>query len=430
MKKLWTSLFAGLLFAAPVALALTGTSPPAKNTIPWANGAGGGFIRSIPTPSQQGITAGAASFTDGFPPLNFQPVASGGVPPSGQDMNGILNFVTSWTRWMAAGGPVRYDVTFATDPGVNGYPAGALIQSSTVGTFYTNLSDSNQTNPDAVAGTFTGSISGTTMTITGVTSGSLVLGQVMSGSGVSAGTQVTALGTGTGGIGTYTVTPSQTVTSETLTGNAATNWSAPFTLPPPAAAVAFSTGDVKVTYKAVADSGWVMFNDGTIGSAASGATTRANADTQALYTLLWTNCADADCPVTGGRGGSASADFSANKPIATPKVLGRGQAVAGSGAGLTLRNLGAHDGAESQAIAQANLPSYDLPYTDPGHTHQLFTQCCTTAGGSGGPDLGNGSFLLGTTTSSVTNITIHSGGGNVALPVLNPRSYMNLEVKL
>jgi hypothetical protein len=67
----------------------------------------------------------------------------------------------------------------------------------------------------------TGSISGTTMTITAVLSGEpIVLGQFVGGTGgggVSAGTYVTAFGTGSGSVGTYTVNNSQTVTSTTLT---------------------------------------------------------------------------------------------------------------------------------------------------------------------------------------------------------------------
>lgn len=58
-----------------------------------------------------------------------------------------------------------------------------------------------------------GAINGTTLNVTGVTSGTIELGQSVSGDGVSAGTYITALGTGTGGVGTYTVSVSQTVAS-------------------------------------------------------------------------------------------------------------------------------------------------------------------------------------------------------------------------
>lgn len=65
----------------------------------------------------------------------------------------------------------------------------------------------------------TGSISGTTLTVSAVTSGTLSIGVVLSGTGVTTGTTITALGTGTGGTGTYTVSASQTVSSTTITAS-------------------------------------------------------------------------------------------------------------------------------------------------------------------------------------------------------------------
>lgn len=63
----------------------------------------------------------------------------------------------------------------------------------------------------------TGSISTTTLTVSAVTNGVLAIGSFISGTGVTAGTYITAYGTGTGGIGTYTVSVSQTVASTTIT---------------------------------------------------------------------------------------------------------------------------------------------------------------------------------------------------------------------
>ena len=63
----------------------------------------------------------------------------------------------------------------------------------------------------------TGSISTTTLTVTAVGSGEIALGQVISGTGVTAGTRITAFGSGTGGTGTYTVDTSQTAASTTIT---------------------------------------------------------------------------------------------------------------------------------------------------------------------------------------------------------------------
>jgi hypothetical protein len=67
----------------------------------------------------------------------------------------------------------------------------------------------------------TGAISGTTLTVSAVTSGTLKIGQTIEGSGVTDGTIITAFGTGSGGAGTYTVSASQTVSSTTIY---ALNW--------------------------------------------------------------------------------------------------------------------------------------------------------------------------------------------------------------
>ena len=68
---------------------------------------------------------------------------------------------------------------------------------------------------------YTASISGTTMTVSATSSGTIAVGQTISGTGVTAGTTITALGTGTGGTGTYTVSVSQTVASTTVTSSSA-----------------------------------------------------------------------------------------------------------------------------------------------------------------------------------------------------------------
>src|SRR5487761_2293294 len=66
----------------------------------------------------------------------------------------------------------------------------------------------------------TGAIAATTLSVTAITTGTISVGDVIGGTSVTAGTYITALGTGTGGIGTYTVSATQTVASEALTVNA------------------------------------------------------------------------------------------------------------------------------------------------------------------------------------------------------------------
>jgi hypothetical protein len=71
-----------------------------------------------------------------------------------------------------------------------------------------------------IGAVFTGSISGTTLTITAITSGAIALGQTLSGTGITAGTTIVAFNSGAGGnineLGTYTLNISQTVTSTTI----------------------------------------------------------------------------------------------------------------------------------------------------------------------------------------------------------------------
>lgn len=69
---------------------------------------------------------------------------------------------------------------------------------------------------------FVGSISGNILTITSINSGAINLGQYLSGSGITAGTQIVAFGTGAGNnineAGTYQLNISQSVASTTITG--------------------------------------------------------------------------------------------------------------------------------------------------------------------------------------------------------------------
>jgi len=176
----------------------------------------------------------------------------------------------------------------------------------------------------------------------------------------------------------------------------------------------FTTGDVKMTLKTVADTAWVLMDDKTIGNAASGGTGRANADTVDLYTLLWTNCADAQCPVSTGRGASAAADYAANKTLKLPVTLGRALACYGAGSGLTSRVLGLATGVETHVLSTAEMPV---------HTHMQNTYTTGTGVGTG-------------TTSTVNiatpgdwQVTDATGSGG-AHQNMQPTVFLNVMIKL
>lgn len=119
---------------------------PTKIPVTWASGVSSTYVSTIPQAASP--TPGRASFTTGFPSLNFEQIAAGGIPPFGKDMNGALQAVTQWLRWSQAGGvPVKYDSSFSSS--VGGYPKGAFIQSATTGKFWISSVDDNTTNPDS-----------------------------------------------------------------------------------------------------------------------------------------------------------------------------------------------------------------------------------------------------------------------------------------
>jgi hypothetical protein len=105
----------------------------------------------VPVTSQIGITNGAASFADGFPPLTRTALGAGGIPPSGEDMNGILYQITQLLAWSASGGFFQYNATQSS--AIGGYPLGAILQSSDgSGHLWLNTLTGNTTNPDSGGG--------------------------------------------------------------------------------------------------------------------------------------------------------------------------------------------------------------------------------------------------------------------------------------
>lgn len=72
-----------------------------------------------------------------------------------------------------------------------------------------------------IPASFTGAIATTTLTVSAITVGFLGVGQIIAGSGITAGTTILSQLTGTtGGVGTYSISVSQTVSSEAMTTTA------------------------------------------------------------------------------------------------------------------------------------------------------------------------------------------------------------------
>lgn len=142
------------------------------------------------------------------------------VLPNLQEVRG-LRTLSGGTQMMAVCGPYVYVLTENLVPAVVGFlnsSSGKVgITDNGINAYIVDGAYRYTWRISAPAtAVFTGSISTTTLTVSSVSSGTIAVGQALYGVGVSAETVITALGTGTGGVGTYTVNLSQTVTARAL----------------------------------------------------------------------------------------------------------------------------------------------------------------------------------------------------------------------
>lgn len=120
---------------------MSGVDTPPVVTQPFGSDAGGAYI-TLPIPIAPS-TSGLASFEEGFPPATMTPIESGGIAPSGADMNGILYTLSAWCAMLQAGQWPEYDEDVAT--AISGYAVGAVVRDGLV--TYTNAVDGNEDDP-------------------------------------------------------------------------------------------------------------------------------------------------------------------------------------------------------------------------------------------------------------------------------------------
>jgi hypothetical protein len=162
-------------------------------------------------------TASVTGEISGFE-LNVTAVSAGTLVV-GQKISGtgITAGTTIHAFGTGAGGTGTYTVS------VSQTVASTAISATTAGGVGTYTISPSQTAASATINAYqsiTASIAATTLTVTAITHPTLAplaVGQVIAGTGVTAGTTIIALGTGTGGTGTYIVSVSQTVSSVAMT---------------------------------------------------------------------------------------------------------------------------------------------------------------------------------------------------------------------
>ncbi len=188
------------------------------------------------------------------------------------------------------------------------------------------------------------------------------------------------------------------------------------------------TGIIRPIRDSQIPNGWLLMDDGTIGSFNSFATTMASDTTEDLFKLIWNNTADAQCPVSGGRGVDANHDWDDNKTIALPQVCGRAVR-------QTITNCET-SGEETLAMAIENMPPHPHLFIDP----DLIAEC--SAGVDTAPSgiigAAPGTYSVGTVVynnldpfaqAAPTSVTTAAGSGD-AQNNMQPTIFKNFMIKL
>lgn len=129
------------------------TVPPVI-PIPWATN-NPTLRNAIPNTT---ATPGLASWDQGWPAPTMQPVVAGGVPPEGQDFNGVDFTLSSHDYYVQAGCTFPFQAAVAS--AIGGYGVGAILGSATDhDVVWFNTVANNTTNPDATDGSAAGWVS-------------------------------------------------------------------------------------------------------------------------------------------------------------------------------------------------------------------------------------------------------------------------------
>jgi hypothetical protein len=156
---------------------------------------------------------------------------------------------------------------------------------------------------------------------------------------------------------------------------------------------AWSTGDMKTTISTVVPNGWLLVDNRTIGSSSSGASVTGDIYEQ-LFNFIWAFADNSYLLTSAGgsttKGASSDADWTANKRIHLPKIMGRALVASGQGSGLTNRVLGTQYGTES------------ITYTPSGSVSQASIGGITATCGS----IGIGSLTASVSTATATSSAI------------------------
>lgn len=96
----------------------------------------------IPENYETSMESNQATWDQGFGQITMLPVAAGGLPPKGQDFNGIFNQISENIVYLSQGGRFKFSAEYAE--AIGGYPKGAILQSDDEKKEYLSLIDNNK----------------------------------------------------------------------------------------------------------------------------------------------------------------------------------------------------------------------------------------------------------------------------------------------
>ncbi|HCT9738187.1 TPA: hypothetical protein OUD13_002424 [Morganella morganii] len=96
----------------------------------------------IPENYETSMESNQATWDQGFGQITMLPVAAGGLPPKGQDFNGIFNQISENIVYLSQGGRFKFSAEYAES--IGGYPKGAILQSDDEKKEYLSLIDNNK----------------------------------------------------------------------------------------------------------------------------------------------------------------------------------------------------------------------------------------------------------------------------------------------
>lgn len=119
-------------------------------TVSFASSATPDLVNEIPINVDPSDPENKASWSQGFSQITMTAQLAGGLPPFGQDFNGVLKSITENIQFMCGGGNYKFDAQWVSE--VGGYAIDSIILTDDGLKAYRSKVDTNTVNPNTATG--------------------------------------------------------------------------------------------------------------------------------------------------------------------------------------------------------------------------------------------------------------------------------------